>query len=289
MPLTLVVGPGRAGSALALAERRAGREVLLVGRTSGAWQSWARRQGIATATRASTTPAEAARVLLAVPDDALAATAAALAAEAAPAQRARLAAHVSGLHGLEELAPFAACGFRIAALHPLLAFGDPEQSCRDLEGATVTVLAGEGAQRSARAAVRDWGARPMDFPAGADRRLYHLALSLAANHVTAAVGWAEELLVELLGGEGRELACDLAAQAVARVRAAGAAQALTGPVVRGDADAVRAHLRALPARDRARYASALVNVIALARRSGRLPAAAARRLKGLTEATGDRP
>ncbi len=283
MKPVLVVGPGRAGGCLARLHAAAGDAVELLGRRPGPWQARARRAGIQPRLAPPDELAPA-TVILAVPDAGLAAAARALAGALAPDPR-RLVVHLSGLHGLAPLAPFRRRGERVAALHPILPFPEAGADATALDGVVVTVSSdgGPGHARAARVLARSWGGRPRAFPPDADRRRYHLGLALAANHLTALIGWSEELLAPALGGRGRELAIDLAEMALARCRADGPGRALTGPVARGDLETVRAHLRALRGRERRRYLGQLEAVVHLAERSGRIGAAEARALRELAD------
>lgn len=276
MALTVVLGPGRAGRALALAQRRRGDEVLLLGRRPGPWQTWARRHGLRTASTGLPPPCR--RLLLTVPDDALPATAGRLARElAAPPF---LAVHCSGLHGPGILAPLARRGARTAAVHPLLPFSaDPVAAAAALRGARVTVAGAPGAVVAARRLVRGWGARPILLPEGVDRRRYHLALTLAANHLTGLLGRAEALLRPALGEAARPAVAELARAAVAAYAAQGCGPALTGPLVRGDAGTLQAHLRAVRGRQRLLLRALQELLLEEAVAGGRLTAGAARRLR----------
>jgi len=284
VPLTLVVGPGRVGRTLALAHARAGEEVLLLGRKPGSWKNWARRAGIQPLHGTLPDDAVPVCILLAVPDSGIAPLAARLAGELAPSRRVRFVAHVSGLSGLEPLHPLQRQGFRAAALHPLVPFQRPQASLEALKGAPVTVLAGPGASRASARVVRLWGGRPWPLDARLDRRRYHLGLVLAANHLTALLDWSEELLRPAFGKHAREMAARLAEDALAGIRRSGAAQALTGPVVRGEIETLEAHFRSLRASERRRYAGLIEPVLVLARRSGRLSAGKARAIEALLAA-----
>lgn len=291
MPLTLVFGPGKAGRALALAHRRAGDDVRLVGRLRGAWQDWAEAEGIECACLPASADADSvvdalglrsgerpATLLLAVPDDGLA-TLVTLLDEASV--HAGLAAHVSGLHGVEALAPLAAHGASTAALHPVLQFVAPEKDILALASAQVTVECDLQDRAAAHACVARWGATPVDLPHGIDRRRYHLGLAVASNHVTALFAMAEDLLRPAFGDAARARVARMAGHAIAAAEAHGADQALTGPVVRGDVRTIAAHLAALAPEERAAYAGLLEAVVALAERSGRLDAVRAAEIRAL--------
>ncbi|RMH05066.1 MAG: DUF2520 domain-containing protein [Planctomycetota bacterium] len=277
MSRVLVVGPGRAGAALARIHADRGDEVLVVGRRDGAWRRRIRRFGCRTALRP---PLEIPPILiLAVPDSKLVEVARNL-ARAVGRCPPELAVHLSGLHGLAPLAPFADRGARVAAAHPVLPF-PARPGPEVLRGIPVSILAGAGAGAAVSRLVRTWGARPLSLPPGTDRRRYHLALALAANGVTGLLDWAAEILGRELGPAGPEIVLGLAGQALARCAEDGPAVALTGPVVRGDLPALAAHFAALRGRERRSYA-ALVRLLAdRAERAGRLTKARARAIRRL--------
>lgn len=284
MTHTLVIGPGRAGRALALAHRRAGDAVTLVGRRDGAWREWAAAREIEAVFELEAAFA-ARRILIAVPDRELPAVAAAC-AHVLPGSD-RFFAHLSGIHGPEALA--AASDARRAALHPILQFVEPESDLARLRASLVSVAVAEESRAEALATVAVWGARAHELPPATDRRRYHLGLALAANHLTALLAFAETMLAEAFGAQAREVAAGMAEQAIAAVRARGAPGALTGAVVRGDLATVRAHFAALDAAERRAYAGQLEALIALAQGSGRLGAEPAAALRALAEAEARRP
>ncbi|MFQ5749610.1 MAG: DUF2520 domain-containing protein, partial [Planctomycetota bacterium] len=251
---------------------------------AGAWKSWARQTGIQPFHGPLPAGAAPACILLAVPESGIPAAALRLAGELAPSRRVRFAAHLSGLAGLESLGPLGRLGFRIAALHPLVPFGRPRASLEALQGAPVTVLAGPGAARASARVVRLWGGRPWPLDPRLDRRRYHLGLVLAANHLAALLGWSEELLRPAFGEHAGEMAARLAGEALQGVRRTGAAEALTGPVVRGELAVLEAHFRSLRADERRRYAGLIEPVLDLARRSGRLSPGKAREIENLLAA-----
>jgi predicted short-subunit dehydrogenase-like oxidoreductase (DUF2520 family) len=235
-----IVGPGRAGRALALALGRAGWDVApLVGRDGDV-------AGAADGVDL---------VVLATPDDAVAAVAAAVRPVAGT-----VVAHLAGALGLDVLAPHE----RRAAVHPLMALPTPELGAERLAGGWFAVagdpLAGE--------VVAALGGRSFAV-ADADRATYHAAAVVASNHLVALLGQVERLATE--AGVPLEPYLDLAAATLDHVRALGPAAALTGPAARGDEATIRRHLDALPADERAAY-QALVDA---ARRLVRRPTRAA--------------
>jgi predicted short-subunit dehydrogenase-like oxidoreductase (DUF2520 family) len=214
-----IVGPGRAGSSIAYAARRAGIKVAVTGR--------------------SPDPAvlSGACVLLCVPDGAIAEAAAGIGrAGAAP----RLVGHTSGATTLEPLlAAGAAEG--CFSLHPLQTLPDGRS---DLAGAPAAV-AGTDARAEAVAAAL---AQALGMTAFAidetDRALYHAAASMASNFLVTL----EQGASELLAGSGVENPRAVLAPLVRRTLEnwiADGPSALTGPIARGDEATVLRHREAI--------------------------------------------
>lgn len=280
MTRTLVIGPGRVGRTLALIHRRAGDDVVLVGRKPGPWQEWAKKQGIGSSIRLdqSARP-KPDQVLIAVPDRAVAEVAGDC-ARALPCDG-TLVVHLSGMHDVDVLKAVALEGAFTAAMHPVMQFLDPEQDAAMLRHALVTLTASPNAREEALRLAAVWGARPVRLKADVDRRRYHLGLALASNHITALLAWSEELLRPAFGDEAWEVVNTMATQAMGAARAKGPVAALTGPIVRGDVATVREHLAGLSEEERHRYAGLLDLVLGLALKSDRLDAESARELREL--------
>lgn len=280
MARTLVIGPGRVGRALATVHRRAGDDVLLLGRKPGPWQEWAKKQGIGATIRFDQAGApKPALVLIAVPDRAVAEVAADCARHL-PCDG-TLFVHVSGMHDVDVLKAVALEGGFTAAMHPVMQFTDPEQDAALLRHSLVTITASPNAREEALRIAATWGARPVRLKADVDRRRYHLGLALASNHLTALLAWSEELLRPAFGDEAWEVVDMMATQAMGAARVKGPAAALTGPIVRGDVATVREHLASLSEEERHRYAGLLDLVLGLAQQSKRLDADSARQLREL--------
>ena len=268
-PQVLVLGPGRVGRCLALAHQQHGARVQLLGRRPGEWQQWAVNQQIEAILDMSEAGAEIDLVLLAVADDQLQSVI--LNCAAHEFCSGAVVAHMSGAFGADVLEPLVAAVSATAALHPLMAFEEStEHSLTHLRSCLVSVDCADEQLATVSAAVACWQARFHRLPPKQNRASYHLALSLLSNHVTAMTSWAQEMLQPALGAETNNLIRAMSQQAVEATLNQGGAQALTGPVVRGDVRTVQAHLDALPADQAARYRGSLLAVIDLASSSGRL-------------------
>jgi predicted short-subunit dehydrogenase-like oxidoreductase (DUF2520 family) len=277
-----VVGAGRVGTALAVALRQAGHEVVAASAVSDASvRRVARNLPGAAIMQPSEVVGAADLVLLAVPDDALPALVAGLAATGA-AFEGRLVAHVSGRHGLAVLEPAVRAGALPLALHPVMTFTGRPDDIDKLAGISFGVTAPDALRPVAEALVVEMGGEPV-FIADDQRDLYHAALASAANHLVTLVVQAMDLLAGAGVAQPARMLGPLLGAALDNALRLGDA-ALTGPVARGDADTVASHIRAL----RADAPEALPAYLALARltadravAAGTLAAADAQRLLGV--------
>jgi predicted short-subunit dehydrogenase-like oxidoreductase (DUF2520 family) len=219
----VVVGAGRMGSALVTALRVAGLEVTRPLR------------------RGERCPHGTDCVLLCVPDAEIG-----KAAQAVPSGP--LVGHVSGATTLIPLAPHEAF-----SMHPLMTVpaGTAEGPASGGHGPTAApsvppafgTLKGAGAAiagstdralETARALAEALGMRPFEI-ADDDRAAYHAAASMASNYLVALEDAAERLLATT--GARRELLVPLVRVTVENWARDGA-QALTGPIARGDEETV---------------------------------------------------
>jgi predicted short-subunit dehydrogenase-like oxidoreductase (DUF2520 family) len=280
-----VIGTGRAGTALGAALARAGHEVVAVAAVSEASVRRARATfpGAALADPRDVL-ARSDLVLLTVPDDALPDLVSGLAATGAPVEG-RMLVHASGRHGLAVLEPVVRLGALPLALHPVMTFtGRPDDVDR-LTGTSFGVTAPEKLRTAAEALVIEMGGEPV-FIAEEHRDLYHAALAGAANHLITLVAQAEDLLRAAGVPDPARLLGPLLSASLDNALRFGDA-GLTGPVARGDAHTVAAHVAALDAEPAASPA-ATAAYIALARltadralAAGLLQAADAERLLGV--------
>ena len=273
-----ILGAGRMGQGLALALEGAGRGVLLVSRTSHPVVSpLAPYAGSrAEAVRASEV------VMLAVPDRAITPVAAELAAEGAVEER-HVVLHLSGLLDRTALAPLATTRAGLGSLHPLQTVADPTEAPARLRGAYAGVEGDERALTTAKQLATALGMTPVVIPPSA-KVAYHAGATFAANYTTVLAFVAERLAVA--AGVEPELARRLYLPLIRGAAASldsGPAAALTGPVRRGDAETVAAHLAALPPDDRALYVLLAREALHLARNAGLAPEAEARLVRVLED------
>jgi predicted short-subunit dehydrogenase-like oxidoreductase (DUF2520 family) len=186
------------------------------------------------------------------------------------------------------LKPLADAGGRPCALHPMAACPDLETAIKRLPGSAWGITcANDLSDWVASLVAADLHGLPV-FVEASDRPVWHAAAATTANGVTALLGAAESMLERIGVEEGMEVLGPLAAGTVANAReAGGAGAALTGPAVRGEAETLELHLRALAARAPEAldaYRWALRIILDTARRAGRLDPSAHDRVERLLEA-----
>ena len=239
-----VISVGKVGSVLGAALARAGHDVVAVTAVSDASRRRAADAlpGVPMLDPTAVTE-RCSLLLLAVPDDELPGLVSGLAAAGAvnPGQ---LIAHTSGRHGLGVLEPAVRRGALPLALHPAMTFaGDLTTDLARVVGAPFGVTAPEPLRAVAEVLAVEMGGEPIWVPDEA-RTLYHAALAHGANHLVTLVCQAVDVLAAAgIDRPDRVLAPLLSAALDNALRRGDAAT--TGPIVRGDADTVAAHLDVL--------------------------------------------
>jgi predicted short-subunit dehydrogenase-like oxidoreductase (DUF2520 family) len=188
---------------------------------------------------------EADLVLVATPDAAISDAALALAGGLSPGA---LVVHLSGACPLEELDKLRAerPDVQTGALHPLQSLPSVDLGVARIPGSWCAVDGPPAVERLALSL----GMRPFHV-ASSQRAQYHAAATIASNHLVAVLGQATR--VAEAAGVPPQALLPLVRASVDNVEALGAADALTGPVARGDVATVASHLDALPAGERDAY------------------------------------
>jgi len=240
-----IAGAGRIGQALGRLLRERGECIAAVAGRNPERAAYAAAfvGGAAKAATYAEIPQHAARVLIAVPDDAIRDVARIL---AAAGMHRGLALHSSGAYGPEALGPLADAGVACGALHPLQTVANPEDGIRVLLGVAFAIDGAPEALAWAKRLASLLDGLALHVPA-ASRPLYHAAAVMSSNYVTALMSAAVMLMKEAGVDEGaaRWALQPLARTSVENALHLGPAAALTGPIARGDADTVRGHLAAL--------------------------------------------
>ena len=208
-----IIGPGRLGRSLDALLSASGHTVRVTGRFE--------------------TPPTADIVLLTVPDRAIGEAA----RRVAPGP---ILLHCSGACDIDVLRPHAPAG----SFHPLMTFPGPEIALPDLTDVPAAVAGDPVARDAAVEIAHALNMRP--FEVSGDRRLYHAAAVMAGNYATVLLAEAARVLAAT-GVDPQQAPGLLLPLALQSLRNAGEepAQALTGPVARGDDHVLDAHRMAL--------------------------------------------
>ena len=264
-----IVGPGRVGNALGLALKRAGYQISeVISREAAGSQRAAR--ALARATGADAVTARVAEltakvIWFLVPDREISAAARELAPRVS--WKGKIAFHSSGALGSEELDVLRQLGASVASVHPFMTF--VSQSAPSLEDVPFGIEGDSTAVRVARGIVGHLSGAPFTLTPE-QKALYHawggftspmvVSLLVTAEKVAESIGFSTK--------DARKLAAPIVQQTVANYARLGAAEAFSGPIVRGDAVVVGKHLEALKGNP-----EALAVYVALARAAVRnLPA-----------------
>lgn len=286
-----VIGAGRVGATLATALRAAGHEIVAAAGESAASRTRIETMLPGVPVQKPTAVARACDVLLlTVPDDMLGNVVSTL-ADAGALRAGQYVVHTSGRHGLAVMAPAVAVGARPIALHPALTFTGTDVDLPRLQGCVFGVTAPPAERAMAERLVADLGGRIMWVPEER-RSLYHASLAHGANHLVTLVSQAMEMLAAAGVGDAEsgvdpaDTLRPLLEAALSNALAYGDA-ALTGPIVRGDIETVRAHLvelaRATP-QDLPAYVAMARATLGRAQADGRLEARRAAQIAHLLDA-----
>lgn len=238
-----MVGAGKVGSVLARLSVQVGYTVSAVSSLHRASaEKLAAETGASVVSSAVETAALADLILLTVPDDAIAQVAGQV-AQVSLAGKAVV--HTAGALDTGVLQAAAKAGAMVGSWHPAQAFAAANRA--GLTGVAFAVETGD-------ARLREWllnltaafGGHPLMIPPGG-KVVYHAALVFVSNYTVGLYAVAGRLLTGL-GLDDASVAAalnPLLTGTVTNIQQYGIPDALTGPLTRGDAGTVAAHLQAL--------------------------------------------
>jgi predicted short-subunit dehydrogenase-like oxidoreductase (DUF2520 family) len=243
-PRIAIVGPGRLGSVLAVELNRAGyriAEIVSHKRSQQKSRLLARRLR-ARASFHDSAVLDADLIWFCVPDREIAAAARALSAKVE--WKGKIAFHSSGALSSSELDVLRRRGTSVVSAHPMMTF--VRGAVPSLKGVPFALEGDARALRAARRIARDLGGESFKIRAK-DKVAYHawgtfaspllIALLVSAEQVARAAG--------LTAAEARKKMLPIVRQTIENYGRLGPAGAFSGPLVRGDAEIVRRHLRVL--------------------------------------------
>ncbi|MPZ91580.1 MAG: DUF2520 domain-containing protein [Actinobacteria bacterium] len=264
-----LIGAGVVGTAVTEVLRRAGHEVTGVSsrRAESAERSAARLETRTFDHKSELPPADV--LLLGVPDEAIGPVVSEVGRPLAPGA---VVVHFAGALGIEPLAEASAAGAGVAALHPVQTFPDVERGIERLPGSAWGVTASPEIEPWASGLIAaDLGGLPVIVPEEA-RPVWHAAAASTSNGIAALLAAGEAMLAAIGIDEPHRVLGPLAAGTVANASERGAAESLTGPVVRSETTSIARHLDALTdaspqlAEDYARISGVIVDAAMRAHR-----------------------
>ncbi|MDO6459100.1 DUF2520 domain-containing protein [Granulosicoccaceae sp. 1_MG-2023] len=184
-------------------------------------------------------------ILLAVPDDAIAASCRQL-LRSAPDLSNKLVFHCSGSLSSDILAPAADAGALTASVHPVFSFADPASAVSTFAGTPCGVEGNGRALAVLEKLFNAIGGRCSRIDP-ARKSLYHCA-AVMANNYTVALQYLATQLYRASGMKEDEIAgfiLPILQGTVDNIRERGVEESLTGPIARGDTGTIGHHLQAL--------------------------------------------
>jgi predicted short-subunit dehydrogenase-like oxidoreductase (DUF2520 family) len=183
-------------------------------------------------------------IAISVSDDAIAGVVGSLGADF-PIEPAPFVFQISGRCGAGVLQPLHAAGAAVAAIHPVMTFiGDPAMEAARMQGAPFAVTAPDDRSLGLALKVVE-AAGSQAFVVGEDSRaLYHAALCHSANHLVTLISGGATML-RAAGVEGPSYVLTSLVQAALENALSGGMHALSGPLLRGDAETIENHLVAI--------------------------------------------
>ncbi len=165
-----------------------------------------------------------------------------------------LVVHMSGAHSLDLLDAARTAGAYRAVLHPLQSLASREQGVKTLPGSYFRIETDTEAQVLAREIVTALGGLELVMPKWDPDKdsaaLYHAGAVTVSNYFVALVDYGLKFY-QALGAEKKEAlkaVLPLIQGTLHNIETLGIPEALTGPIMRGDAQTVRDHLHAMQKR-----------------------------------------
>ncbi|GGY90077.1 Rossmann-like and DUF2520 domain-containing protein [Pseudoduganella plicata] len=143
--------------------------------------------------------------------------------------------HCSGALASDRLEPARAAGARVASVHPIRSFADPDAVAGAFAGTFCGIEGDAAALPVLTEALERIGARPVPIDASA-KTVYHAAAVFASNYLVTVLDAALRAYqaAGIPEDVARELARPLAQETLSNVFRLGAPAALSGPIARGD-------------------------------------------------------
>lgn len=245
-----IIGAGRVGSSMGFLLARAGYAVTAVAAQTAASVERALAFIGGASTAGTVKDAKADVVFITTPDRNISEVCGEIAREGG-LKRGAIVVHMSGAHSLNLLDAAKEAGALRAVIHPLQSVPSAEQGVRNLPGSYFRIEADPGALRTAKELVQAIGGLELAMPKWTSDEysasLYHAGAVSVSNFFVALIDFGLRFY-EALGADRQEAlraVLPLVKGTLANIETLGISAALTGPIVRGDAETMRGHLEAM--------------------------------------------
>jgi len=247
-----IIGAGRVGSTVGYLLARAGYAVTAVAaRTRASAEKAVRFIGAGTATTDARMAASTAGIIfITTPDGAIKKVCDEIGTSGG-LKTGSLVVHMFGAASLELLDAARATGSFRAVIHPLQSMPSPEQGIKNLPGSYFRIEADPAARETAKQLVTDLGGVELVMEKWSSDKdsaaLYHAGAVAVSNYFVALVDYGLKF-AEALGADKQEALkalLPLIKGTLGNIETLGTADALTGPIARGDVETIRGHVEAM--------------------------------------------
>ncbi len=154
--------------------------------------------------------------------------------------------HASGAHSLDVLEPLSLAGYNIAAAHPLMAFNNAESAVRRMPEVWFAIEDMPQSIISLEKFFAKCGNRTFRLEPGS-KTLYHAAACMLSNYMVTLLDASYRMFehVGLNEEETQAATTPLLESVIENLRDKSTAEALTGPIKRGDLETVDMHLASM--------------------------------------------
>ena len=240
-----IVGAGMVGTAIGYLLKQAGHHIAAIADPSDAHRE---RAHTYTGAPCFPSPSLAADhgdcLLITTPDDLILPVCTEIATSSR--LRGKKVFHMSGAGGLDLLAPAAKAGAAVASIHPLQSFSSIDTAIQNIPGSYFGVTAVRGLKNFSADIVRNLAGIPI-FISPEQKPLYHAAACMASNYLVSLMSVVESiyLSIGLSQKDAHRAYLPLVQGSLKNIERQGCANALTGPIARGDSGTIAKHIQAI--------------------------------------------
>ena len=154
--------------------------------------------------------------------------------------------HCSGAHPSTILAPADTTDLHIGSMHPLQSFASKTISGNPFDGIIISVEGSNAAVAAATEMAQDLGAVCLPL-ATKGKTLYHASAVVASNYLVALMQMALKFMesADIPADRAFDVLKPLVNGTLSNIEKNGVADALTGPIARGDVETVQRHVTSI--------------------------------------------